>query len=355
MNRTLWIYLIVSLMLQGTVGIAQANDQIAEAQGKVEIRRNNRSFWGTVGTVLQYGDLLRPEQKARIMVLCSNNTRWRVPTGRLSGLGNGCPIGNARNVRGRGEDDFLAFLTQRFVYDTQLLSSSPLLRWNPLPNFSRYEVQIMQGEKVIWQQQVDHPEVLYTGSALQPGIDYSMKVFAMPQTAAPIATLSFQVLDPEQMKALQAAIAQLPKDLNPEAKAIALTRLYRSAGTPSSSSERLRPGLVMEAIAALEPLIAANNRTAYVHRLLGDLYLQVGLFNQAEAYYQRAIALSDASENTPERAAAQVGMANISAAKRKLSEATTWLKLAKFNYRLTGRSDRTELIDQWLARINLLR
>lgn len=160
----------------------------------------------------------------------------------------------------------------------------------------------MQGDKIIWQQQVDRPEVYYAGAVLQPNIDYSMKVFAIPQTATPIATLSFQVLAPEQTKALQTAIAQLPKDLSPEAKAIALTRLYRSAGTPSSSSERLRPGLVMEAIAILGPLATDNNQTAYVHRLIGDLYLQVGLLHQAEARYQKTIAtFKQVLKNTTEK------------------------------------------------------
>jgi predicted Zn-dependent protease len=112
---------------------------------------------------------------------------------------------------------------------------------------------------------------------------------------------------------------------------------------------------VMEAIATLEPLIAADNRTPYVHRLLGDLYLQVGLLNEAEARYQEAIALSTAPENTPDKAAAQVGMANVRAAQGKPLEAAPFLQQAKFNYALVGRGDRVEVIDQWFDRLELLR
>lgn len=356
MKQSIWISLVLAVLLQELLwhNRAQASNEIVEAQGSVEIRRGNQRFQGRVGTDLEYGDLLRPAQTARIIVLCSNNTEWRVPSGRLSGLGNGCPVGNVRSLRGRGEDDFLAFLNQQFVYETQFLNGSLLLQWDPASDGSSYKVRVMQGEEIIWQQQVDRPEIQYAGPPLQPGVDYSLTVFPVPAAENPIATLSFQVLTPEQVTAVETKIASLPQDFSPEARAIALTRIYRDAGIPTNPDKPLRPGLVTEAIAALESLIVQGNSSAYFQRFLGDLYLQVGLLNQAEPHYQEAIALSTVPENKLERAAAQVGIASIRAAQGQLTDADRWLRLAKFNYALSGRNDRTELIDQWLARIALL-
>jgi tetratricopeptide (TPR) repeat protein len=176
--------------------------------------------------------------------------------------------------------------------------------------------------------------VQYDGAALQSGVDYLLRVSAIaPQ--APEHFLHFYRSPPEQIGETEAAIAQINAlDLNPEAKAIALATLYQAAGQAEQA------GLVTEAIASLEP-VAISSETPYVHRLLGDLSLQVGLLDRAEAQYQEVIRLHHAEPgDRAEWTEAQVGLANVAAARGDRAAAERWLRGAKVGYLLLEEGDR---------------
>ncbi|MBD3886746.1 hypothetical protein IFO70_34400 [Phormidium tenue FACHB-886] len=356
--------ILVLLALLGVGAIApaaNASDQIIEAQGRVEIKRSNASGYqsAAVGTQINIGDLIRPVRGAQVVVQCANQNLWSVPAGIASGLGAGCPASVSSPVRGlgaRGESDFLAFLNGDFVYATQVLNRYPLLQWEPVPNARQYQIQIKQGGTVVWQIErsaAENPVVRYEGEGLQAGILYQLVVTAVGFQGAERSTvLAFQLMNDSKLEALEATIVQIEsQELSAEGKAIALASAYRSA-TQINEDGAAVPGLLWEAIAALEPLVPVSE-TAYTHQMLGDALLQVGLLDKAEMSYRRAISLSQGGQNREIWTAAQVGLANVAAARGDRTAARESLLGAKVGYLLLQEGDRADLMSEWLSKLNL--
>jgi hypothetical protein len=62
---------------------------------------------------------------------------------------------------------------------TLLLDDKPLIRWNAVPNATRYTVRLREPSGVIWQTEVKQVEVRYSGTpVLQPGVGYALIVEA---------------------------------------------------------------------------------------------------------------------------------------------------------------------------------
>lgn len=335
---------------------AQAS-QIIEAIGGASVRRSGASSYEAagVGTVLNPGDLIRPAPQAQVTVLCSNNTTWTVPAGVPSGLENGCPDAIARfNTRGRGEDDFLAFLNQQFVYATQFLDARPLFRWNPIEGATTYTLQVTdETDTILWEQTVAEPTAQYNGDTLQSGKTYYLNVTATDrQNQSQSSSLAFRRLDEATVSTVQDSIAQLQRaDLSETAEAIALTQVYQSVAQLNTDPPE-SAGLVMDAIGSLEA-VASQSQEPYLDRLLGDLYLQVGLLDAAITQYQTTLNLEETDGNRGDRAAAQLGLANIAAAKGDRTEAEEWLQQARETYVVLEEGDRVSLIDQWIEKLQL--
>ena len=88
-----------------------------------------------------------------------------------------------------------------------------------------------------------------------------------------------------------------------------------------------------------------------MHRLLGDLYLQVGLLEVAAVSYQEAVNLAQAADDPYNQAPAQVGLANLAAAKGDRTAARQWLRLAREAYVMSEDIRQVELVDQWLRKL----
>lgn len=325
-------------------------DQIIEVRnGSATIQRDNKPQTAGVGTTLRSGDEIRPTAGTVVTILCNDNTTRQVR--RASGLGNVCPgsVITRFNTRGRGGCDFLTFLNQRCVYATQVMVADPTLRWNPIVGASQYQIQISQSNQAIWQQTATGTQLPYQGTALQPGEAYQLLVTPVGKDSEPSYHLSLERLDDTQTQAVQQAIAQIQtQSLSPEGTAIALSIIYQEAGQSPGSN---KPGLVWEAIATLEPLIASGNSTPYIHRLLGDLYLQVGLLELAAPRYQSAINLAQEASDWQNQASAAAGLANIAAAQGDRTAAGQWLRQAKEGYVMSGDTRQVELVDQWLRKL----
>lgn len=343
----------LALALIGTVASQQANaaDQIIEVRnGSVTIQRDNKSQAAGVGTTLRARDEIRPTSGAVITVLCNNNSTRQVR--RASGLGSICPdsVGPRYPTDGRGGCSFLAFLNHRCIYATQLRVADPTLRWPSITGASQYQVQLSQANQILWQQTVTGTQIHYEGPPLQPGATYQLLVTAVGQATESPYRLSLAHLDDTQAQAVQAAIAQIQtQNLSPESQAIALSTIYQEAG---KSVDPNQPGLVLDAIATLEPLVTAGNQTSYVHRSLGDLYLQIRLLDLAIDHYQATLRLSQATPDQENQAAAQIGLANIAAAKGDRAEAERWLTQARQGYVALGNTEQVDLVDQWLSKLN---
>lgn len=354
---------------------ALASGRIIEADGDVLVRRsadNEESEYepAAIGTILYRGDLIRPARGASITVRCLvDNTNWPVPAGVPSGLEVGCPRTNrAFNVRGRGENDFLEFLNQRFIFATQVTDSTPTFRWNPVSGATRYVVQVnpyrpgmVPDPPILWEESIDafgEPAmgiaIPYQGPALEPMTDYQLVVFAdSGQEMQFVLALRFQRLDEDTANPIQAAVTETQaQDLSLDAEAIALTDIYQSVAQLNT----LPPddaGLVFNAIAALERAIANGSELPYIHRQLGDLYLQVGLLEDAEQRYQATLDYAQQVRYGGDRAAAYVGLANIAAVRGDRRNAEAWLQRARVSYAALGNTEQFQQVTDWISRIYL--
>ena len=337
---------------------AIAASQILEATGKVFVKLEGTSEYRAagVGTELYWGDVIRPEQGAKVKVLCVNRddttNKWNVPAGTESGLGRGCPnaVTYRFNLRGRGEDIFLLFLRGEFVYETQVLEAMPILQWQAVNGATDYEVQVNQADTKVWSQSVADTKIRYAGTALQEGEVYQVTVAAVGQEQASL--LQLERLTVQERELMEMKIRQVESlDFSEEGKAIARAIIYQEVEKGTEQTQK-KTGLVMEAIAALEP-VSSTSQTPYVHRLLGDLYLQVGWLEQADAAYQKAIDFSALGQNRTEWTLAQFGLANIAAAKDDIAAAEMRLQMAKVGYLLLGDTDQVELMSQRMEKLKL--
>ncbi|GAB4370081.1 MAG: hypothetical protein Kow00121_10510 [Elainellaceae cyanobacterium] len=352
--RSFTLLLVLSSLAIATPAMA---NQIIEAEGDVSVRRNGASHYQSagVGTVLNLGDLIRPASQARVTVLCTNNTTWRVPSGVPSGIQNGCPDTRLRfNTRGRDPDDFLEFLNQQFIYATQFLEPRPSFRWNAIANVMAYQIQVSDaGGEILWQQTVQGTEAHYDGDVLQPGNTYELQITALDRPNAEPFYLVFRILNQEEAASVQATVNELANaDLTKSGEAIAIAQVYQSIAQPNTLPPE-GAGLVTEAIPILEAAIESGSSSPYLHRLLGDLYLQVGLLEQATEQYQQVLNLTDSMSDLPSRATAQVGLANLAAERGDRVEAERWLRQARVSYQVLREGDRVGLIGEWIDKLKL--
>ncbi|MGG6242037.1 hypothetical protein ACQ4N7_25745 [Nodosilinea sp. AN01ver1] len=82
----------LGLALRPTVAHASLA-RIMTISGSVQLRREAWSEFrrANPGTALYGPDLLEPGRGSRIVVICSNGSRWVVPAGTISAVNNGCP------------------------------------------------------------------------------------------------------------------------------------------------------------------------------------------------------------------------------------------------------------------------
>ncbi|MEM6434698.1 MAG: hypothetical protein AAF773_12725 [Cyanobacteria bacterium P01_D01_bin.115] len=352
---------LVGVLLSAIAAPVYANGRIIEIRGAgASIQRPGQSRRrADVGTVVQVGDLVFPTNGARVSVQCRNpnGTFSHGSRTRSFGLVDVCPNSVAARYThdGRGEDDFLLFLEDRFEYASQVSKANPTLRWQPVAGVATYTVELWDcGQEtfnctdMLWQETVEGTTVRYGGTALAPGRNYELVVRAGDGSEPVFSYLAMRRLDAAQIAAVQTAMTEFEiSDLSAEAAALAVVERYLAVAEP----ETLPPqgvGLVLEALAVLEE-VAPESATPYVHRLLGDLYLQVGLLEQARMAYGMTLDLTLESPDLASRAAAQVGLANVAVAQGDRAAAVEWLQAARLSYAGLADGERLMRVGEWLA------
>lgn len=266
---------------------------IIEVEGKVLLKRKEWSDYQptTVGAELYPGDLLQPAPRARVLVQCANGkTIWQVPDGMVSGVTNGCPPQIVFVPRARGDiipprggiNPLIPYIIS--PRRTLLLNSLPTLNWNAVPGASHYKVSLLADEDLIWETDLRETFVVYSGQPpLESGVDYLLMIEADTGASSQeedLPDLGFRLLGENEAQLVSEGAEQLVNlDLSEQAKSLALVHLYRVYD------------LKAEAIAMLETLVNRGSQTAAVYRILGDLYLEIGLNLLAESRYLKATEL----------------------------------------------------------------
>lgn len=309
---------------------------IIEVDGEVLLKRKGWSNYQptTVGAELYPGDLLQPATRARVLVQCANGkTIWHVPDGMVSGATNGCPPQTVFVPRARGDlipprggiNPLIPYIIS--PRRTLVLNPLPTLKWNVVPGASRYTLSLLADEDVIWQTQLRETLAVYPGEPpLESDVDYLLMIEANTGASSQeenLPDLGFGLLGENEAQRVSEGVVQLVNlDLAQEAKSLALVHLY-------SGYE-----LKAEAIATLEALLNKGSQTAAVYRILGDLYLEIGLNLLAESRYLRAIEL--AAADVEGQALAAASLAKVYEAIANTQEVIHWLTQARNRYQILG-------------------
>lgn len=267
-------------------------------EGQVSIKRQGWTSYAPVvfGTSLRRGDLLRLDDSSRAKVVCSDLTLHEVSSGIV-----GVPCEATRPLL-RRPDGSMINATRSWPSDgsfpmvisprmTRLLSPHPVLRWTPVKGTADYHVivrGIVRGMNFYWSRVYPGTEVTYPDSAppLEAGVDYKLIVETSgpnnrSSSEEPGPGLGFAILGSKERKTIleeEGQIESLGLPVGPTQFLIA--HLYATHGLNAEAIERLEG-------------VSNTFKVAAVPRLLGDLYLTIGLPRQAESNYLNSLSLSE--------------------------------------------------------------
>lgn len=259
---------------------------VIAVQGQLRVKREGWTEYAPAlfGTVLRRGDLLRLEDGDQATVVCADLTPVPIQPG-VTGvpceaarpilLYKESPINIPRDIP---PGEFPMIIAPR---NTKLLTTHPMLRWTPVRGVITYQVSIRDWSTTV----ISATQVAYPADAppLATGETYKMVVRAGGRNSDEETTLGlgFALLNPDEAQAVREAERRIGAlGLDAPAVDFLMAHLYAAQG------------LNAEAIEQLEAL-STTPREPAVARLLGDIYLQIGLSSLAEGQYQQAAQLSE--------------------------------------------------------------
>lgn len=278
---------------------------LLEVRGDVRLRRTtwNGYYPVSLGTILHRGDMLQLGGDAIATVLCDDLTLWAVPGGGPQGVNNGCPLPEAPDIVRDGislapvrspSSDIPYVISPR---RTNIMNGAPLLRWKALADTAEYTVTVDQGRPQ-WTVQGDAFQ--YPGNPrLVPGEIYKVHVVTSDgRTSTEGQDLGFRLLTGDELDDVMGLVSRAEAlSLPDEAEALALAYVYMSRSYAGWH-------LTADAIDRVEWLQQQGVESPAVAQFLGDLYLEIGLGNEARQAYETAARLAAAGDDTGAQAVA---------------------------------------------------
>ena len=282
---------------------------IVYTQGDVSFKRQGWANYEPMvfGTNLVVGDLLRLAPSAAAKLVCADLTLHEVLPGSsgvpcatsqpILKLRGGSWINPTRNAPVEGS--FPLVLSPR---KTKLLSSNPMLRWTPLKDADEYNV-LVRGPGLEWESKTKATQMPYPAKAphLRPDVDYKLIIIFSNKSSSDEGGqgLGFSLLSNNEKKIVDKQVAQVTGlKLSNDVTAFLTAYIYAAHQ------------LNAEAIEKLEAVKGAF-RVSAVPRLLGNLYLTVGLPRQAETAFLESLPLSEREKNEQGQIEAHSALADI--------------------------------------------
>ncbi len=310
---------------------------LLNVEGDVKLKR---AAWdefhpASFGTVLHRGDLIQVGDSGEALVLCDSLKSWQVPPGISHGVSNGCPS-PAEPALERGEsligptrtnvDSLIPYIITPRA--TLIKDANPLLKWNSVPGAASYNVQIV-GDEVIWETKTSKSEIEYPGDPmLVPGEGYLLVVEVENGRTSKdkgAAGLGFQLLTEGDRLALEVGITKIRGlGLTVEAEVYAISQYY-------FSNELYAEGALM-----LEEILSGEQVSAAPNRILGDLYLGIGLTRLAEEHYLISYNLAESNNELENQALVAAGLGEVYQALGNDEESIRWLEIAIKQYEGLG-------------------
>lgn len=266
---------------------------------QIFLRRSGWSdFYTTAPRTMLYGnDLLNVSPGTVVTLLCPDGTKSDSVRAGVSNVDEACP-GTPRSVRPSfGISDIWTAQASSIPYvitpwSGQVLTPTPVLRWNPVPGARQYRVTLQRNTFDGWQPEwtvlTDQPVLAYpvNKSPLIPGEEYALQVTAGWRAVASSEEWSppvvFSAMGGQEAGDAAADIAAVEAmDVPQEFKTLILAQeIY-----PTYK-------LFAQGINDLLSLIDAGEASALAYRLLGDYAVRSGLALLAEDSYNQAMRLA---------------------------------------------------------------
>jgi hypothetical protein len=282
---------------------------IVSIQGEVSFKRQGWTNYEPLvfGTNLVIGDLLRLAPSAGAKLVCADLTLHELLPG-----ASGVPCAAAQSVLKLREGSWLnptrntpvegSFPLVLSPRKTKLLSTTPKLRWTPVKGADAYDVTVRSSD-LMWSYRTAATEIAYPTSAphLRPGVDYKLIVTYKNESSNDEGgmALGFSLLSESERKIVEKQVAQIAGMKLPNDVMTFLTAYIYAAHE-----------LNAEAIEKLES-IKGSFRVSAVPRMLGNLYLTVGLPRQAEAAFLESLKLSEKEKDEQGQIEAHSALADI--------------------------------------------
>ena len=330
---------------------------LVEAEGQVEVRREGSTLFVPIGlgAAVQLGDTLRVAKGSKAAVFCGDEALWaksprELRAGREAGVP--CVPGSPSNatpdvVQLRGPQ---AGATQEVPYALSpragyVLEDRPTLRWHMLDGVDTYTVTISSTDHL------DRPAVTAHGGELAypadwpplegRGADYTLIVEGGGRRSDEGQTmgLGFSLLDGDPAALVLGQVQRLrERPLSEPALALLLAELY------------LRHHLHSDAAQVMED-VPGGDQVAAVQNLLGDTYLEMGLFAEARGAFERALALSQGAGLPEAKADAHYGLGLAACGLWDWAGATAEWEQAQAQYQALEQKARVDETAGWLAAV----
>jgi hypothetical protein len=283
---------------------------------KVEFAGDSRVVDAKVDMVVHTGDIIKVLHPVSGMLVCDNVQRMvvlsRTPRNQAVPCNNnpkeGILIGrNGRMIESTTMSDttdtgFPVVLSPR---STKLFNARPLLRWTGVSNATSYKVTV-RGNEGSWStnvpakpgaeiQEMVYPQACASDQnrdcapSLQAGESYKLIIEANGRNSEEedLPNLGFTVLTGEEAQKVRSRADEINRlALGEPLKTQMLASLYANKE------------LNADAIATLEG-VQISQRNPAVVRLLGNLYLKLGLTRRAEALYLNLLNANMVAQDTP--------------------------------------------------------
>jgi tetratricopeptide (TPR) repeat protein len=219
---------------------------------------------------------------------------------------------------------------------TLITETQPTFVWQPVEGASGYLLEVSSGLERWTSEEITATMLTYPDDAwlpLEPGITYTIRLSTRNNPEA-LDRSDLQIAGETEVTELAQAETEIQDSgLSPATQNNLRVNLYRQRG------------FMAAAIAQLEQLISQQaTPSAALLQQLGDLYLTVELYSQAEAAYQAALAAAETQENLIAQAEAYVGLANVQVALGETPQARDNLLAAERLYREAGNEAQADLV-----------
>ncbi|MEQ9549164.1 MAG: hypothetical protein RIM23_06055 [Coleofasciculus sp. G3-WIS-01] len=272
---------------------------IKNPNGRVELKPRGETNFRPIrfGEEVGRGDELRVGRGAEVELICGDtgNLMPLYYSGKTESVTEHCP-GSRRIIRtgfnsnrpGGNNPQIPYVISPRMTY---LLTDKPTLQWNEVEGAASYTVGIEdENGELLWQRTVTSTEIDYPED--EPPLEWGRRYLVTVEASNGASSrndagghLGFEVLDPESIKRVQDQVTTINQNSAVEERSMNIAYLYK------------KENLLLNAIETLEKSVAQGSQAPLSYMLLGDVYGLSGLNLHAEASYEMAIELLNASQD----------------------------------------------------------